>query len=312
MNEKVKCLICGREFKYLGRHLYTHKTTIKQYLINFPDAKVGLNPMQKEENKAKFRGENNPMKREDVKEKHLKSVRTEEYRDKLSEIYIKRWADNEYKEKMSEIYKESWKNDEDRRERMSEIHQGMHHTEEAKQKISAHNAMKRSEVIAKVSGEKHHAKNPEYRKKQSKRMKGQESVMCGKTGKDNAMSNPKIRKKHKEAMQLLTGENNPNWKGGTSYLPYCEKFDDDFKERVRNFFGRYCYVCGKNEIDNGEKLSVHHVTYNKDTCCDNTKPLFVPLCKSCHAKTLFDREYWEEFFTVSLNYLTDGECFTKK
>ncbi|MCK4526208.1 hypothetical protein KAW18_02455 [candidate division WOR-3 bacterium] len=109
-----------------------------------------------------------------------------------------------------------------------------------------------------------------------------------------------------------SGEKSGMWKGGISNLPYCEKFDDDLKERVRNFFGRCCYVCGMNETDNGRKLDVHHVNYNKMVCCNDVKPLFVPLCRSCHGKTQKDREYWEEFFTVSINYLTNGECFTKK
>ena len=108
------------------------------------------------------------------------------------------------------------------------------------------------------------------------------------------------------------GKDAPGWKGGISNLPYCEKFDEDFKERVRNFFDRKCYVCGKNETDNGRKLDVHHVNYDKMVCCNDVKPLFVPLCKSCHGKTQKDREGWEEFFTISLNYLTKGECFTKK
>ena len=117
---------------------------------------------------------------------------------------------------------------------------------------------------------------------------------------------------HSEQMKNNTGELSPNWQGGLSFEPYCEKFDNDLKERVRDFFGRCCYVCGKNEEDNGQKLSIHHVNYDKMGCCNDVKPLFVPLCKKCHAKTHGNRKYWEEFFTVSLNYLTDGECFTKK
>ena len=110
----------------------------------------------------------------------------------------------------------------------------------------------------------------------------------------------------------LIGEKNPNWQEGISFEPYCIKFNAEFKERVRDFFGRCCYVCGKNEIENGRKLDVHHVNYNKMVCCNDVKPLFVPLCQSCHSKTLKDRKYWEEFFTVSLEYLTDGECFLPK
>ena len=111
---------------------------------------------------------------------------------------------------------------------------------------------------------------------------------------------------------LMAGEKHWNWQDGISSEPYCIKFNNEFKERVRNFFGRCCYVCGKNETDNGQRLSVHHVNYNKMVCCNDVKPLFVPLSKSCHAKSSGDREYWEEFFTVSLNYLTDGKCFLPK
>ena len=115
-----------------------------------------------------------------------------------------------------------------------------------------------------------------------------------------------------EKQTKQTGELNSNWRGGISFEPYCEKFDNDLKERIREYFGRYCYVCGKNEEDNGCKLSVHHVTYNKDTCCDYSKPLFVPLCQSCHMKTLKNRKYWEEFFTISLKCITKSKCFYTK
>ena len=130
-------------------------------------------------------------------------------------------------------------------------------------------------------------------------------------------SEHRFKKGHKswskgKKLPEFTGKNAHNWKGGISYLPYCEKFDGNLKERVRDFFGRCCYVCGKNEIDNGRKLDVHHVNYDKMVCCNDVKPLFVPLCHSCHEKTLKDREYWEEFFTVSLEYLTDGKCFLPK
>lgn len=108
------------------------------------------------------------------------------------------------------------------------------------------------------------------------------------------------------------GEKCHFWKGGVSFEPYCEKFNNGLRERVRIFFGRCCYVCGIGESELGYKLSVHHVNYDKMVCCNNVKPLFVPLCKSCHAKTQGDREYWEEFFTVSLEYLTDGKCYIPK
>ena len=127
-----------------------------------------------------------------------------------------------------------------------------------------------------------------------------------------SMKNYEYLRKKSEDMKSRRGKNAIAWQGGISFDPYCEKFDDDLKERVREYFGRCCYVCGIGESEIGRKLDVHHVSYNKDTCCDNTKPLFVPLCPRCHAKTNKDRDDWEEFFTVSLEYLTQGECFLPK
>jgi hypothetical protein len=116
----------------------------------------------------------------------------------------------------------------------------------------------------------------------------------------------------KNGMFGRTGENHPNWQGGISFEPYCIKFDDDLKERVRDFFNGCCYVCGIGQSELCYKLDVHHVNYEKMMCCNDVKPLFVPMCRSCHMKTNFDREYWEEFFTISLEYLTNGKCFLPK
>ena len=188
-----------------------------------------------------------------------------------------------YRKKMSEANLGK-KRSEKTKQKMSESHSGekhymygKHHTEERKQKMR-----KPLSELHKQHISENHAD-----------VSGKNSPMCGKG-------------------YLVSGEKNGNWQGGISNLPYCKKFDDDLKERVRDFFDRKCYVCGKTETENGQRLSVHHVNYNKMVCCNDIKPLFVPLCRSCHSKTLKDREYWEEFFTVSLNYLTDGECFLPK
>ena len=164
------------------------------------------------------------------------------------------------------------------KQKLREANLGKHHTGEHKQKLREANLGKKASEKTKQLMSKNHWD-----------CSGEKHPMFGKKG-----------------------ELCPSWQGGISSEPYCEKFDNDLRERVRNFFNRCCYVCGKNEIDNGRKLDVHHVNYNKMVCCNDVKPLFVPLCRSCHAKTSGDCEYWEEFFTVSLNYLTNGECFIQK
>ena len=91
------------------------------------------------------------------------------------------------------------------------------------------------------------------------------------------------------------GENNPSWQGGISFEPYCSKFNDDFKEYIREKFGRVCFLCPKTEEENGRRLSVHHVNYNKDCGCDDDETCqFVPLCIGCNSKVNFNREMWEK------------------
>lgn len=114
----------------------------------------------------------------------------------------------------------------------------------------------------------------------------------------------------------FTGKKNPNWRGGKSYGDYCEKFNNDFRERVRAFFGNKCVVCGKEHNDAyGSRVSVHHVNFNKKACCDQTeKPLFVTLCAGCHNKTngKYQKEYWEDYFKKLINEKYGGKCYYTK
>lgn len=106
----------------------------------------------------------------------------------------------------------------------------------------------------------------------------------------------------KETKQKLSeskrGSKHPNWKGGISFEPYCNKFNKELKKNVRDKFNNSCFICGKIEKENGKKLSVHHVNYNKGQGCGYSWSL-IPLCSSCHAKTNFNRYYW---FNLLNNY----------
>lgn len=106
-------------------------------------------------------------------------------------------------------------------------------------------------------------------------------------------------------------ENHPRWKGGISFEPYCPKFNKEFKERVRAFFGYQCQECGHVWQEGEPRLAVHHVNFRKDSCCSNEViPLFVPLCHGkCHAKTNHNRLFWEYWFTEMINRLYNGKCY---
>jgi hypothetical protein len=89
------------------------------------------------------------------------------------------------------------------------------------------------------------------------------------------------------------GEKNGNWCGGISYEPYCPKFNEDLKQRIRAFFDYRCLFCGKTTKENGKNLSCHHVEYNKAACCDGKPVQFAILCNRCHSRTNKDRARWE-------------------
>lgn len=92
------------------------------------------------------------------------------------------------------------------------------------------------------------------------------------------------------------GPNNGNWRGGIASRPYCPKFNSELKESVRDSFDRTCYLCGEKE--NGRKLHIHHVDYNKGQGC-GAKWSLIPLCHRCHMRTNGPRWYW---FSKLANY----------
>lgn len=103
------------------------------------------------------------------------------------------------------------------------------------------------------------------------------------------------------------------WYGNVRYYdnPYCEKWTENLRERVRAFFNYTCFECGVKQ--NGRKINVHHVHYDKKTCCNGSPHDLVPLCPECHTKTNFNRDYWEDHFTERLYAVSpDGKCFFTK
>ena len=90
----------------------------------------------------------------------------------------------------------------------------------------------------------------------------------------------------------MRGEKNPCWNNGSS-LTYYRKNSAELKEKIEIVKKRdnfTCQVCGKK----GEVT--HHIDYNrKNNSVDN----LIFLCRSCHAKTNFNRKDWQAFFQGS-------------
>ena len=91
-------------------------------------------------------------------------------------------------------------------------------------------------------------------------------------------------------------ENHPNWQGGKK--PYCSKFNEKLKEKIRNNHYRKCAMCGGVEVY--KKYSVHHIDYDKAQGCNGQDTLMIPLCPSCHGRTggKRNRDYYEYLLTI--------------
>jgi 5-methylcytosine-specific restriction endonuclease McrA len=86
-------------------------------------------------------------------------------------------------------------------------------------------------------------------------------------------------------------DKNPMWNGGTSGLKYPVDWTRTLRVSIRERDKYICKVCGEQQ---GERAhSVHHIDYDRDNC--DPKNL-ITICVSCHQKTSFRRDYWQELF----------------
>ena len=76
---------------------------------------------------------------------------------------------------------------------------------------------------------------------------------------------------------------------------YGKEFTNQLKEQVR-FRDKYkCKLCGCSQLENGKKLDVHHIDYDKK----NNNPInLISLCVKCHRKTNWNREYWRKKLNI--------------
>jgi hypothetical protein len=117
------------------------------------------------------------------------------------------------------------------------------------------------------------------------------------------------------AANRLRGTNNPNWNNGISYEPYCPKFNNDLKRRIRTFFDYQCIICGKSTDENNEELCCHHVEYNKASCCDGKEVHFAAACRKCHSRmhgSQRNREMWQEILHRIIDEIYDGKSYYTK
>lgn len=201
------------------------------------------------------------------------------------------------------------------RQKLSDINTGRKHTKEARQKMSdaakyrpavsdetrqkMSDAARRIRIppaktkYEKMSDAQKRNQHPNFGKPLSKKTKRKMSeAQKGKTISEaqkrkisetlKGTTRPEdVRRKVSAAHQGIPYD---EWEAFACEKKYCPKFNNACRESNREKYGRRCFICGKTEKANGQKLSVHHIDMDKAQGCESNWKL-VPLCRSCHAKT---------------------------
>jgi len=293
---KVKCQICNKEFKQITyAHLKHHNITIKEYKDLFPNSKLVSDESYNSRSiKSKYYS-NLP----EIKEKNRQRMIGNNYgsRQKIKKICINC---NEEFEVLPYLKKQKF---------CSQKCMGKYNSQKNHYKWKE--KIKKICLVCGIEFEvSPHKKNRKFcsHECQHKYQVGKNcsTYKCGKIKKICLVCNREFEvfpsgKNIKFCSQecyfkYQNNVNNPNWKGGISFLPYCYKFNNKLKEEIRERDNQTCQLCGKNEDENGQKLSIHHIHYDKENC----DPDLITLCNSCNGKVNGNREYWEEYFMDKL------------
>lgn len=177
--------------------------------------------------------------------------------------------------------------------KLSIAHKGIPHSEEQKLKISITH---KSKIF-------HHKQTEETKQKLSKLLSGKNNSRYGiprteetkqKISQANKNKHPSETARRKMS-EWQRGDKSPRWNNGSSFLPYCHKFNKTLKEAVRTRDSRTCQLCGIKE--NSHKHHVHHIHYDKSNCY----PDLISLCEKCNGKANFNRNFYESLFMNKLN-----------
>lgn len=93
--------------------------------------------------------------------------------------------------------------------------------------------------------------------------------------------------KHKS--DRMIGIKNINYKHGEGNFPYPLEFNYNLKQEIRERDNFICKSCGINEKLHlklfNEKLSIHHLDFNKSNCKKNN---LITVCRKCNTKLNFN------------------------
>lgn len=141
----------------------------------------------------------------------------------------------------------------------------------SKRKYCSRNCANKSTIDGKPSGKDHPMYGRHHSDETKQKMRGPRNIYNG---------------DHR-------GSKNPMWKGGICQLPYPFDFNNELKTLIRKRDKYICQLCNKTQRQEGRKLSVHHIDYDKDNLSPKN---LISLCKSCNSKVNSNRKKWTNFF----------------
>ncbi len=97
--------------------------------------------------------------------------------------------------------------------------------------------------------------------------------------------------------EFKSGEDHIFWKGDISKAPYSFHFNKEVKSYIKHLYQCKCQIC-----DTSEDLMVHHIDYNRQNTDLNN---LIPLCRTCHSKTNYNRESWIIYFKKTIIFKYD-------
>lgn len=138
----------------------------------------------------------------------------------------------------------------------------------------------------------------ETRRKMSKSLQGRIAWNKGKKGFMSEAGKERLRQS--VLKRLANPKNHYNWKGGKSFEPYSCQFTKQLKLKIKRRDNFKCRLCGVLEKDYFQKLSIHHIDFDKNNCNEIN---LVVLCRSCNSKVNYNREYWSKYFKEKVQRL---------
>lgn len=114
---------------------------------------------------------------------------------------------------------------------------------------------------------------------------------CGCLNRDRIIARTKKRwkdpKQRAHMLEMLSGANHPNWRGGRG-----RKYPKEFyavRPVIRDRDAYRCFICNRTEQENGQGMSVHHIDGNE---FNNSEFNLCALCRQCHGMVESALGFW--------------------